>query len=107
VGGKIARQASVIVQHVRNMPLKCLPECTLLFPLFMAGGETTSKADIQFIRERLQHIATYRHFHNAASALSVLEELWLQHTSFTGLVTAQPLDWADILIRRDWRLALS
>jgi transcriptional activator protein UGA3 len=107
VGGKIARQASAIVQHVRNMPLKCLPECTLLFPLFMAGGEITLKADIQFIRERLQHIATYRHFQNAASALSVLKELWLQHTSFTGLVTSEPLDWAEILIKRGWKLALS
>ncbi len=54
-------------------------------PLY--GRETRSKATMQFIRERLQRIVTYRHFQNAASALSVLEELWLQHTSITGLIT--------------------
>lgn len=107
ISRKIANQVSTVVQHVGNMPLKCLPECTLLFPLFMAGGETTSKVEIQFIRGRLHHIATYRHFHNAASALSVLEELWLQHTSFTGLITGEPVDWLDILKRRNWKLALS
>lgn len=107
VESKIARQTGAIIQHAVNMPLKCLPECTLLFPLFMAGGEATSKADFQFIRQRLHHIATYRHFQNAASALSVLEELWLQHTSFTGLGSAEPLDWRDILQRRGWKLALS
>jgi hypothetical protein len=104
---KIAPQVNSVIQHAGNMPLGCLPECTLLFPLFMAGGEATSKADIKFIRERLHHIATHRHFQNAASALSVLEELWLQHTSFTGLTTGKPLDWTDILRRRDWKLALS
>lgn len=89
------------------MPLKCLPECTSLFPLFMAGGEVRSRAAMQFIRERLQHISSYRRFQNAASALSVLEELWLQHTSMTGLTTEEPLDWLDILKRRNWCLALS
>jgi hypothetical protein len=54
----------------------------------------------------LQHVATYRLFQNAASALSVLEELWLQHTSFSGLM-GEPVDWGDILRRRDWKLALS
>lgn len=103
---KISHQCSAIVHHASNMPLKCLPECTLLFPLFMAGGETASKADIQFIRQRLHHIATFRRFQNAASALSVLEELWFQHTSFSGPM-GQLLDWSDILNRRNWKLALS
>ncbi|RFU78363.1 c6 transcription factor [Trichoderma arundinaceum] len=104
---KIASQVTSIIFHVEQMPLKCLPECTSLFPLFMAGGETRSKPTMQFVRERLQHIATYRHFQNAASALSVLEELWLQHTSITGSITGQLLDWLDIIQRRHWELALS
>jgi transcriptional activator protein UGA3 len=83
-----------------------VPECTSLFPLFMAGGEATSKAEMQFVRERLQHIITHRHFQNAASALSVLEELWLQHTSFSELPDIL-LDWQGILQRRNWSLALS
>lgn len=104
---KVADQAALVIHHLSQMPLRCLPECTSLFPLFMAGGEIQSKPAMQFVRERLQHIATYRHFQNASSALTVLEELWLQHTSITGLVTSEPLDWLDILKRRDWCLALS
>lgn len=104
----IQLQVIAIVHHVGQMPLGALPECTSLFPLFMAGGETKSRTAMQFIRERLQHIVTYRCFQNAASALSVLEELWLQHTSMTGLVTGDnALDWLYILKRRDWNLALS
>lgn len=106
IDNKIRSQATSVIYHIRQMPLKCLPECTSLFPLFMAGGETRSKADMQFIRERLQHIITYRHFQNAASALSVLEELWLQHTSITGY-SGELLDWLEILKRRNWSLALS
>lgn len=103
---KIRSQVAAVIYHIGQMPLRCLPECTSLFPLFMAGGETRSKADMQFIRERLQHIITYRHFQNAASALSVLEELWLQHTSITE-IPGEVLDWWDILKRRNWSLALS
>jgi hypothetical protein len=104
---KISNQVTAVINHVGQMPLRCLPECTSLFPLFLAGGETRSRQDMHFIRERLQHIATYRHFQNAASALSVLEELWLQHTSITELMTGEVLDWLDILERRNWKLALS
>jgi transcriptional activator protein UGA3 len=103
---KIRTQVASVIRHIGQMPLNCLPECTSLFPLFMAGGEATTKADMQFVRERLQHIITHRHFQNAASALSVLEELWLQHTSFME-IPGGPLDWKDILQRRNWSLALS
>ncbi|KAB5526270.1 fungal-specific transcription factor domain-containing protein [Coniochaeta sp. 2T2.1] len=101
---KIQLHVGAIITHVGQMPLGCLPECTSLFPLFMAGGEAKSKPEMQFIRDRLQHIVTYRCFQNAVSALSVLEELWLQHTSIIG---DHALDWLDILKRRDWNLALS
>jgi hypothetical protein len=103
---KIRNQVAAVLYHIRQMSLRCLPECTSLFPLFMAGGEAKSKADMQFVRERLQHIITYRQFQNAASALSVLEELWLQYTSITE-VPGGMLDWWDILKRRNWSLALS
>jgi transcriptional activator protein UGA3 len=103
---KMRDQVAAVIYHIRQMPLGCLPECTSLFPLFMAGGETKSKTDMQFIRDRLQHIITYRQFQNAASALSVLEELWLQHTSIAD-TPGGLLDWSDILKRRNWSLALS
>jgi transcriptional activator protein UGA3 len=103
---KIRTQVASVIHHIGQMPLHCLPECTSLFPLFMAGGEATFRTDMQFVRERLQHISTHRHFQNAASALSVLEELWLQHTSFSELPDVL-LDWQDILQRRNWSLALS
>jgi len=103
---KIQRQVTAVTYQIGRMPLGCLPECTSLFPLFMAGGEMRSRTNMQFIRQRLQHIVTYRHFQNAASALSVLEELWLQHTSITDS-PGELLDWSDILKRRNWSLALS
>jgi transcriptional activator protein UGA3 len=103
---KARSQVAAVIHHIGQMPLNCLPECTSLFPLFMAGGEVTAKKDMQFVRERLQHIITHRHFQNAASALSVLEELWLQHTSFME-IPGRLLDWRDILQRRNWSLALS
>jgi transcriptional activator protein UGA3 len=103
---KMRDQVAAVIYHIRQMPLGCLPECTSLFPLFMAGGETKSKTDMHFIRDRLQHIITYRQFQNAASALSVLEELWLQHTSIAD-TPGGLLDWSDILKRRNWSLALS
>jgi transcriptional activator protein UGA3 len=103
---KIRDQVTAVLYHIGRMPPKCLPECTSLFPLFIAGGETRLRSDMRFIRERLQHIITYRHFQNAASALSVLEELWLQHTSITE-IPGESLDWWDILKRRNWSLALS
>ena len=103
---KVRSQVAAVIHHIGQMPLNCLPECTSLFPLFMAGGEATSKADMQLVRDRLQHIITHRHFQNAASALSVLEELWLQHTSFME-ISGGLLDWRDILQRRNWSLALS
>ncbi|KAJ5358448.1 transcriptional regulator family: Fungal Specific TF [Penicillium cataractarum] len=36
---KITTQVAVIVTSVEQMPMRCLPECTLLFPLFLAGGK--------------------------------------------------------------------
>lgn len=104
---KIARQVSLIIQHVRDMPLQCLPECTLLFPLFMAGGEADCNTHIAFLRQRMLEVANFRRFGNVNAALSVLEELWRLRGNAKTSAVSVPVDWLDILKRREWKLALS
>lgn len=104
---KIATQANAIFNHVANMPAACLPECTLLFPIFIAGGETDDPDQRQLVRKRMQEVATYRRFDNVTVALSVLEEVWDVRTGTMPVDAARPYDWTRVLERRGWKLALS
>ena len=106
LNNKIARQVDAIVQHVSNMPVECLPECTLLFPLFVAGGEAESSEHIQYIRHRLTALAMFRRFQNVNVALEVLEDLWQSKDRVSKTEAAMP-DWLDILAERGWKLPLS
>ncbi|KAF2089140.1 hypothetical protein K490DRAFT_37955 [Saccharata proteae CBS 121410] len=103
---KISGPVKTIIESVEQMPMRCLPECTLLFPLFLAGGETESQEYIRIIRQRMLDIVNYRHFHNVEVALAVLDELWrLRGGSPTG--SPRRVDWTDVLQRRNWKLALT
>lgn len=106
---KIRRQVDTIVVNVSEMPMECLPECTLLFPLFLAGGEAEDERHIQYIRYRLGCLGKFRHFRNVDVALEILERLWAERkgsrTSNRGLARAP--DWLDILEESGWKLALS
>ena len=104
---KIALQVDAIVQHVGDMPPECLPECTLLFPLFMAGGEADCESHIRYIRQRMLDLAAFRRFHNVDAALSVLEELWRLKASTMPIDGQRVVDWSEITERRGWKLALS
>lgn len=116
---KFSQQVSSIISSVEQMPAECLPECTLLFPLFMAGGcETVDTDQACFIRKRLVDMERFRKFQNVAAALDVLEELWRHNRvvedvvveAETGQSVPPPekkMDWLDVLKRRDWKLAIS
>lgn len=54
----------------------CLVECTLLFPLFMAGGEAHETSEIVIIREKLGEMIKWRKFRNVEVCLYVLNEVW-------------------------------
>ncbi|KAF4311594.1 C6 transcription factor [Botryosphaeria dothidea] len=105
---KLATPVKSIVEAVEKMPVRCLPETTLLFPLFMAGGETNNADQIRIIRQRMLDIVNYRHFHNVEVALTVLDELWRLRAGNTTPGNGQKrVDWIDVLARRRWRLALT
>ncbi|KAK7518954.1 fungal-specific transcription factor domain-containing protein [Phyllosticta citriasiana] len=104
---KIEAPVKAIIENVEKMPIRCLPETTILFPLFMAGGETDNPEYIRAIRQRLQDVLHYRHFHNVEVSLAVLDELW-RLRSGAKLGTGQKrVDWLDVLARRKWKLSLT
>lgn len=104
---RIENQVSRICDEIRQMPPGCLPECTLLFPLFLAGGEAEAEAQISTIRERMVEIYENRNFENFRSALIVLEELWRLRAKGSSAEGSRKVDWSDVLHRRGWTLAIS
>jgi transcriptional activator protein UGA3 len=56
VSKKISAQVTEIVKRILNMPARCLVESSLLFLLFMAGGEANDPYNIQIIRHRMLDI---------------------------------------------------
>ncbi|CCT71325.1 uncharacterized protein FFUJ_08614 [Fusarium fujikuroi IMI 58289] len=60
----------------RQVSEGCLVECTLLFPLFMAGGEAHETSEIVIIREKLGEMIKWRKFRNVEVCLDVLDEVW-------------------------------
>ncbi|KAJ9144058.1 Zn(2)-C6 fungal-type DNA-binding domain [Pleurostoma richardsiae] len=98
---KIDAAVAGIIERLRSIPEKCLVESSLLFPLFMSGGETSDPELIEIIRRRMQDIIDFRHFRNFAAALKVLEELW--HLRLSG----RDLDWRDVLDRKKWMLSIT
>jgi transcriptional activator protein UGA3 len=102
---KIAQEVEAVVRLVGQMPTSSLPVCTLLFPLFMAGGEMVRSDHIQFTRQRMQEMASYRRFENVAKALEVLEEVWDVRARTLPVDPTRPYDWLDVVHRRGWRLS--
>ena len=90
-----------IIDQLQTLPGRCLVESSLLFPLFLAGGETSDPELVDIIRHRMQDLVEFRHFHNVAAALEVLEELW--HLRWSG----KTLDWRDVLDRKNWMLSIT
>lgn len=108
---KATSQVTNIVVHIEQMPKRSLPECTLLFPLFLAGGEATQEEHIQSIQCRMRDMIESRGFRNVHVALSVLEKLWRLRSVRKGVddVTGcgREVDWIDIVQQEDISLSLS
>jgi hypothetical protein len=103
---KIATAVQKAISNIERIALLSLPECGLLFPLFMVGGDTLEACYIEIVRSRLQLLLENRRFGNIARAIEVLEEFW--RLRMTGVKNSQgrDLDWKDILRRKGWRLTL-
>ncbi|KAL6881399.1 fungal-specific transcription factor domain-containing protein [Trichoderma novae-zelandiae] len=88
----------------QKVPEGSLAECSLLFPLFIAGGEARDATHIERIRNRLYIMNKWRRFRNVYACGEVLEEVWRKRGESTG---AERVDWRDIVRQRGWQLALS
>ncbi|KAH7127373.1 pyridoxal phosphate-dependent transferase [Dactylonectria macrodidyma] len=91
----------------RDVPEGCLVECTLLFPLFMAGGEAQGTEQIEMIREKLQAMERWRKFRNVQACLDVLDEVWRRKTDGSRRSDWDHVDWLDVVKQRGWKLSIS
>lgn len=107
IPGKINDQVNKTIANIRQMPERCLPECTLLFPLFIAGTEATQQEQIMCIKEKMQSVILSRSFKNVEGALSLLETVWRlrlerQETAFAGYIY-----WQEVACAQSLMLALT
>jgi transcriptional activator protein UGA3 len=106
VKDKIATAVQRTMSHIQKIPLVSLPECGLLFPLFMAGGDTLEASHIEIVRSRLHLLLGNRRFGNIARASEVLEEFWRLRITGVKNLQGRDLDWKDILREKGWHLTL-
>ncbi|KAK1846408.1 C6 transcription factor [Colletotrichum chrysophilum] len=92
--------AQGIIERLRKIPHKSLVESSLLFPLFICGGEISHPGDIEAIRTKMKSIVVSRNLYNYDCALRVLEEVWQLRLS------KKEVDWRDVLDRRQWKLSI-
>ncbi|KAJ5341452.1 hypothetical protein N7541_010576 [Penicillium brevicompactum] len=105
---KIANEVAAVVSNIGKMPTRSLPECTLLFPLFLAGGEASKEIHIKIIRHKMLDMIESRGFRNVEVALSVLEKLWRLNLERKALpATKGTVDWLDIVVQDGVLLSLS
>ncbi|KAM0447616.1 hypothetical protein ACHAPV_009139 [Trichoderma viride] len=93
-----------VCDAAQKVPEGSLAECSLLFPLFIAGGEAKDETHIERIKNRLYTMNKWRRFRNVNACREVLEELWERRSE---LRETETLSWRDIVRERGWQLALS
>ena len=107
ITSKISEAVEETLAHIQEVPIQSLPECGLLFPLFMVGGDTLEARNIELVRLRIQTLVKDRGFGNLNKAQEVLEELWRLRVTGAKGPEGRELDWMDILRRKGWRLIVS
>ncbi|KAM5357778.1 hypothetical protein ACJZ2D_015923 [Fusarium nematophilum] len=92
----IQAEVSNTLGSIERVPADHISESSLLFPLFIAGGEVADNNQVEVIRARLQRSFQKRRFRNISRALEVLEELWAcRHIQ--NEIRGRGIDWEDIL----------
>ena len=107
ISSKLDQSLSSTIKHIENIPVQSLPECGLLFPLFMVGGDTLEAENIELVRSRMETLRRDRGFGNIGRAQEVLEELWRLRVTGAKGSDGMDLDWMTILRGKSWRLMLS
>ncbi|KAM6535424.1 hypothetical protein FALCPG4_004988 [Fusarium falciforme] len=102
---RINTEVSGVLESAARVPVDDVGESSLLFPLFITGGEATDSGQMEAVRWKLQYSFQKRRFRNISRALEVLEELWALRLSTTE-ADGSP-DWEHILRTSDELLLLT
>ena len=82
-----------------RIPQGAFAECSLLFPLFVAGSRAENARQASVIRDRLVAMNKWRRFKNVDACIDVLDEIWEVNGPST-------VAWQDVTKLRGWNLAL-
>lgn len=74
-------------------------ECSLLFPLFVAGSRAENARQASVIRNRLVAMNKWRRFKNVDACIDILDEIWTVNGP-------RAVAWQDVSKHRGWNLAL-
>jgi hypothetical protein len=73
---RIAQNVAALVGLLGAIPYQSMAEGGLLYPLFIAGGDTMDEVSLALVKTRMQGLLEHRGFAHVALAIEVLEELW-------------------------------
>lgn len=96
-----------ICDIAQKIPEGSLSECSLLFPIFIAGGEAEDEQHIECLRNRLFTMNKWRKFRNVDACREVLEQVWRCGDEYRHGLRPDRVDWRDVLEQKGWQLALS
>lgn len=96
VNDKLQMAVGNTLGSIGQVPENDVSESSLLFPLFIVGGEVERTDQMEFVRARLQVSYNKRKFRNISRALEVLEDLWVYRQIQDVLGGNRP-DWEVIL----------
>ncbi|KAI1031137.1 hypothetical protein LB504_000229 [Fusarium proliferatum] len=96
LNGRLRMAVENTLDSIGQVPENDASESSLLFPLFIVGGEVERTDQMEFVRTRLQASYNKRKFCNISRAVEVLEELWVYRQIQDVLGGNRP-DWEDIL----------
>lgn len=99
VPGGIATHIEAISALSNRIPQGAFAECSLLFPLFVAGSRAESPRQASVIQNRLVMMNKWRNFKNVDACIDVLDEIWTMNGP-------RAVVWQDVSKHRGWNLAL-
>ncbi|EWG35868.1 hypothetical protein FVEG_00066 [Fusarium verticillioides 7600] len=99
VPGGISTHIEAISSLSDRIPQGAFAECSLLFPLFVAGSRAENARQASVIRNRLVAMNKWRKFKNVDACVDVLDEIW-------AVNGPRAVAWQDVSKHRGWNLAL-
>jgi transcriptional activator protein UGA3 len=94
--------ASRAIQFIERIPPGSPADSSLLYPLFLAGAELDSKAEISRCSERLTAIQARNRYENVGNVHKILQAVWRP-----VLDGGERKDWEMILKEWGWSISLS